>query len=74
MSDGTPYEWQPIRTASTDGTEILVLAEYQGLREVHLAIGERGMWWSPDRERILSIDPTHWIPAPPWPDAAGSDG
>jgi hypothetical protein len=60
------FEWQPIASAPTDGTPILV-AVAGG--EYHAAKA----WWSENAKQwlvsdspclILTISPTHWMPLP----------
>lgn len=53
-------DWKPIKTAPSK-TEVLTWVPRLGLV---LASRERGKWiemWDQDE---LSVDPTHWMPAP----------
>lgn len=68
--------WQPIETAPTDGTEILLLYEdrpYIGrydLRETysHGALTSRTEGWSGNRSFLgRDIEPTHWCEIPTIP-------
>ena len=53
--------WQPIATAPTDGTELLVIRG----REQWISAFEDGAWaWPSDWRRL---EPTHWQPLPAAP-------
>jgi len=55
-------EWQPIKTAPTDGTDILIYNEMGFIVE---AWYQKDHWAHPFG--VESIEPTHWMPLPPPP-------
>ena len=56
--------WQPMETAPTDGTQILVYEEHGGINVMLFMEGRF-------REKVsfcsLRSPPTHWMPLPPRP-------
>jgi hypothetical protein len=61
--------WQPISTAPTDGTQLL-LCWPTLCREPLLAVGAFNGQWEPDESRFTGKQlrenpPTHWCPLPP---------
>lgn len=57
--------WQPIETAPSDGSRILV---FGGLHTRVKVAYANGSWW---RQRASSTStPTHWRPLPPSPEVA----
>lgn len=61
--------WQPIETAPTDSTEVLVLVRPKVIRlGWYFAPSGRTQGWCDERGN--SIRPTHWMPRPAAPDTA----
>jgi len=67
-------EWQPIKTAPMNGTEILI-ADRERVVKAEWAEISRGTWaWivgylqdfdgSPKTPLYIEIEPTHWMPLP----------
>jgi hypothetical protein len=54
-------QWQPIETAPTDGTEIIIIP-YGDVRDLQVSwfIRSDNRWANWDYSR----DPTHWMPLP----------
>jgi hypothetical protein len=61
--------WRPIKTAPEDGSDILCARKIRGKWYYEVAR------YSKDHRKIISDlgTPTHWMPLPPKPPAAGSD-
>lgn len=55
-------QWQPIDTAPTDGTNVLVL-----LKSGSVMQAEFWDFWMPVYFSATKIEPTHWMPLPPPP-------
>jgi hypothetical protein len=56
--------WQPIKTAPKDSTEILTCHNGEGMSVRYWGEGDDGdMAWQP---RIRGVFPTHWMPLPAW--------
>lgn len=64
-------EWQDISTAPKDGTRILVVGGMWDKPDIAAADGE---WWAMRRREGWHGCPTHWMPLPPPPTKADSDG
>jgi len=60
--------WQPIETAPSDGTDVLVYRpdERDGGFDAHVGVDyyKNGTWWHSRRDQ----QPTHWRPLPPRPE------
>lgn len=62
-------QWQPIETAPTDGTEVLVLIKPKVIRlGWFFAPSSRTQGWADESSR--PITPTHWMPLPEPPTEA----
>lgn len=62
-------EWQDISTAPKDGTDVLL-----GNSHGSLMIGFwNGRAWDDGDHRSFERWPTHWMPAPPPPEARAED-
>lgn len=59
-------EWQPIETAPKDGTEILG-AWYYGGWSYQPMIWRNG--WVKKFDAMSLLNPSHWMPLPPPPEA-----
>lgn len=55
--------WQPIETAPSDDTDVLVLC---GEGFIWVASFYHGLWWFNQRDDIHRT-PTHWMPLPEGP-------
>ena len=53
--------WQPIETAPSDGSRILVVGGRWEWPEIALADGE---WWLQRARAGSIVGPTHWMPIP----------
>ncbi len=71
-------EWQPIKTAPKDGTDILACEPVDGLYMMSVCCWQDAEFWDPKNQRkkirkgwmIAGADetyPTHWMPLPPPP-------
>ncbi len=57
-------EWQPIETAPTDGTEVLVYGTCFNEGEFMLAIYQLGEWLETWNNDPIHFVITHWQPLP----------
>ena len=55
-------EWQPIKTAPKDGTDILACWRKGGTMDVVRFI--EGHWLDDDTEQPVISEPSHWMPLP----------
>jgi hypothetical protein len=72
-----PHAWQPIETAPTDNTSVLVYGFWEGelyakedQREIWKAHFDHNKWWVDGGEYYSQsvISPTHWMPLPKPPE------
>jgi hypothetical protein len=63
--------WQPITSASQDGTAVLLFHALLDLLQVGLLDEATRAWQAPNGD-LLSRTPTHWMPRPPLPGAEPS--
>lgn len=66
-------EWQPINSAPSSGQPILV---YGGRHSTPTLVAADGKWWRQSAETYNGSNavPTHWMPLPAPPVAAGEEG
>lgn len=72
-------EWQPIETAPTDGTKVLIYqpsrrhaggatwTSFTSEAEIYVCQCVRGMWFEASGEEYARFFPTHWMPLPASP-------
>jgi hypothetical protein len=60
-------EWQPIETASKDGTRFIGYEAEEGVAVMYTFIGPDGVFYWDAVSECIEMHPTHWMPLPEAP-------